>query len=180
MIEGADKTEALDPGLFVLVGLLGFHGIGIEPDQLRHRLGADRVGVSEMLRCARELGLKARTLKSVWARLPLTPLPAIAVLRDGSFLLLGKAAEEQAIVQMPGEPRPRLMQRGEFEELWSGELVLMTRRAGLASLSRRFDITWFLGAIYKYRRCARSRAPGLVLSPAVCARNATFLPSGDR
>ena len=52
---------------------------------------------------------------------------------------------------MPGEPRPRLMQRGEFEELWSGELVLMTRRTGLASLSRRFDITWFLGAIYKYR-----------------------------
>ena len=28
----------------------------------------------------------------------------------------------------------------------------MTRRAGLADLSRRFDITWFLGAIHKYRR----------------------------
>ena len=31
------------------------------------------------------------------------------------------------------------------------ELVLMTRRAGLLDLSRRFDITWFLGAIHKYR-----------------------------
>jgi len=28
----------------------------------------------------------------------------------------------------------------------------MTRRAGLIDLSRRFDITWFLGAIHKYRR----------------------------
>jgi subfamily B ATP-binding cassette protein HlyB/CyaB len=28
----------------------------------------------------------------------------------------------------------------------------MTRRAGLADLGRRFDITWFLGAINKYRR----------------------------
>ena len=27
----------------------------------------------------------------------------------------------------------------------------MTRRAGLADLARRFDITWFLGAIHKYR-----------------------------
>src|ERR1700745_209094 len=27
----------------------------------------------------------------------------------------------------------------------------MTRRAGLLDLSRRFDITWFLGAIHKYR-----------------------------
>jgi subfamily B ATP-binding cassette protein HlyB/CyaB len=31
-------------------------------------------------------------------------------------------------------------------------LILMTRRAGLADLGRRFDITWFLGAINKYRR----------------------------
>jgi subfamily B ATP-binding cassette protein HlyB/CyaB len=28
----------------------------------------------------------------------------------------------------------------------------MTRRATLADLSRRFDVTWFLGAIHKYRR----------------------------
>ena len=28
----------------------------------------------------------------------------------------------------------------------------MTRRANLMDLSRRFDITWFLGAIQKYRR----------------------------
>ena len=30
--------------------------------------------------------------------------------------------------------------------------MLMTRRAGLSDLGRRFDITWFLGAIHKYRR----------------------------
>ena len=79
------------------------------------------------------------------------PLPAIAVLRDGSFLLLGKASGEGAIVQVPGEPRPRMMTRAEFGTVWCGELVLMTRRAGLLELSRKFDITWFLGAIYKYR-----------------------------
>jgi ATP-binding cassette, subfamily B, bacterial HlyB/CyaB len=27
----------------------------------------------------------------------------------------------------------------------------MTRRAGLSDITRRFDITWFLGAIHKYR-----------------------------
>jgi subfamily B ATP-binding cassette protein HlyB/CyaB len=44
------------------------------------------------------------------------------------------------------------MTRAEFETVWDGRLVLMTRRAGLLDLSRRFDITWFLGAIHKYRR----------------------------
>jgi subfamily B ATP-binding cassette protein HlyB/CyaB len=36
--------------------------------------------------------------------------------------------------------------------LWDGRLVLMARRATLSDLSRRFDVTWFLGAIQKYRR----------------------------
>src|SRR5437868_11746662 len=45
-----------------------------------------------------------------------------------------------------------MMTRAEFEGVWDGRLVLMARRAGLIDLSRRFDITWFLGAIHKYRR----------------------------
>ncbi len=44
------------------------------------------------------------------------------------------------------------MTRAELENIWDGRIVLMARRAGLIELSRRFDITWFLGAIHKYRR----------------------------
>ena len=44
------------------------------------------------------------------------------------------------------------MTRAEFEAVWDGRLVLMAKRAALTDLSRRFDITWFLGAIHKYRR----------------------------
>ena len=43
------------------------------------------------------------------------------------------------------------MSRSDFEAIWDGRLILMTRRAGLVDLSRRFDISWFLGAIHKYR-----------------------------
>ena len=43
------------------------------------------------------------------------------------------------------------MTREEFEAVWDRRLILMTRRAGLSDLARRFDITWFLGAIHKYR-----------------------------
>jgi ATP-binding cassette, subfamily B, bacterial HlyB/CyaB len=44
------------------------------------------------------------------------------------------------------------MTRAEFEAVWNGQLVLMTKRAGLIDLARRFDITWFLSAIHKYRK----------------------------
>jgi VCBS repeat-containing protein len=67
-------------------------------------------------------------------------------------LILGKAGEDKIIVQSPLEPRPALMTRAEFEAVWDGRLVLMTKRAALTDLTRRFDVTWFLGAIHKYRR----------------------------
>jgi subfamily B ATP-binding cassette protein HlyB/CyaB len=145
------QATSTDPGLAALVLLLHFLGVGADPAQLRHRLGGGAVGVPEMLRCAKDLGLKARTIRTSWPRLAATPLPGIAVLRDGRFLLLGKVGEDQAIVQDPLAPRPALMSRADIEAVWDGRLVLMTRRVGLVELTRRFDISWFLGAIRKYR-----------------------------
>ena len=138
-------------GLAALVMLLRFQGLSVDPGQIRHQLGTDAIGVPEMLRCANQLGLKARESRTRWDRLPRTPLPGIAVLRDGGFLLLGRASEDKILVQVPDQPRPQLMTRAELEAVWDGRLVLMTRRAKLTDLSRRFDVTWFLGAVHKYR-----------------------------
>src|SRR5438045_1728878 len=78
-------------------------------------------------------------------------MPTIAALKGGRFLILGKVGDDKALVQWPGSPRPTMMSRDEFEAVWDGQLVLMARRAGLSDVTRRFDITWFLGAIHKYR-----------------------------
>lgn len=141
-----------DQGLIALAMLLGFHGVGVDPEQIRHTFGGAPIGVPEMLRCAKEFGLKARSLTTNWARLANAPLPGIARLRDGSFLLLGKAGEDKIIVQAPGDLRPTMITRAELESVWDGQLVLMAKRATLTDLARRFDVTWFLGAIHKYRR----------------------------
>jgi subfamily B ATP-binding cassette protein HlyB/CyaB len=83
------------------------------------------IGAPEMLRCARGFGLKARSVTTKWERLAGIPLPAIA------FLLLGKAGDDNIIVQAPFSLRPTLMTPAEFEAIWDGRLVLMTRRAAL-------------------------------------------------
>jgi subfamily B ATP-binding cassette protein HlyB/CyaB len=147
----AGPTQAADSGLAALVMLLRWHGTSAEPEQIRHRCGTATIGITEMLRCAKELGLKARAPKTNWDRLASTPLPGIAALRDGSFLILGKVAADKVLVQRPSSPRPEAMTRAQFEAVWDGHLVLMARRAKLSDLTRRFDITWFLGAIHKYR-----------------------------
>jgi ATP-binding cassette, subfamily B, bacterial HlyB/CyaB len=144
-------TRPTDPGLEALVTLLHLQGVAADAGQIAHRLGTDRIGASEMLRCAKSLGLKARAYRTDWSRLGSTPLPAIASLRDGGFLLVAKADRDRVLVQSPLAPRPVLMTRDELLAVWDGGLVLVTRRAGLSDITRRFDITWFLGAIYKYR-----------------------------
>jgi ATP-binding cassette, subfamily B, bacterial HlyB/CyaB len=140
-----------DPGLIALVMLLRLQGVGADPAQIRHQCGTAAIGIADMIRCAKEFGLRARELKTSWTRLATTPLPAVAALKDGSFLLLGKVGGDKVVVQTAKTPRPELMTRADFEAIWDGRLVLMTRRANLTELARRFDLTWFLGAIHKYR-----------------------------
>jgi subfamily B ATP-binding cassette protein HlyB/CyaB len=147
----ADPAKPDDSGLGALVMLLRCHGVGAEAGQIRHRCGTATIGVTEMLRCAKDLGLKARARTTNWERLAKTPLPGIAALRDGRFLILGQVGEDKVLVQHPSSTRPEAMTRAQFEAVWDGRLVLMARRATLSDLSRRFDITWFLGAIHKYR-----------------------------
>lgn len=142
----------VDSGLEALVTLLHFQGVAADRQQIRHRMATDKIGTSEILRCARDLGLKARACRSQWSRLAKTPLPAIAPLRDGTFMVIAKADTDKVLVQSPAYSRPVVITRAELLAVWDGELILMTRRAGLSDIARRFDITWFLGAIHKYRR----------------------------
>ena len=85
-------------------------------------------------------------------RLAATPLPAIGKDRDGGFFILAKIADDQALIQRGPNVQPRTISLTELETLWDGVLILVTRRASLSDLGRHFDISWFLSAIYKYRR----------------------------
>jgi subfamily B ATP-binding cassette protein HlyB/CyaB len=150
-VPGETGGPPVDQGLVVLAQLLQFLGIPADPKQIQHQVGSVQVGTTEMLRYARQTGLKARCYQTTFERLANTPLPGIAAMRDGGFLLIGKAGEGKVLVQSPLSTRPQLMTQAELEAVWDGRIALITRRASLVDLARRFDITWFLGAIIKYR-----------------------------
>jgi subfamily B ATP-binding cassette protein HlyB/CyaB len=148
----ADNTEQTNStGLAALVMLLRYLGVAVDPQQLQHQLGRE-VGENEILRCSKALNVKARLVETDWERLGKTALPAIAENRDGTFFILGKWTEEKVLVQDPRSNKPEALTRAEFDVRWNGKLILMTKRAGLGDLARRFDITWFLQAMHKYRR----------------------------
>jgi subfamily B ATP-binding cassette protein HlyB/CyaB len=147
--EGAG--EAMDTGLAALILILRFHHIAADPARIRHQFGVVPFGVAEILRCAKDLKLKARALTTHWDRLAKTPLPALVERTDGSFLVLAGIVDEKALIQDPKIGRPQLIARSEFETQWSGRLIALARRASLGNLAGAFDVTWFLQAIAKYR-----------------------------
>jgi subfamily B ATP-binding cassette protein HlyB/CyaB len=134
-----------------LVLLLRFLEIAADPGQIKHQYAATQFGSSEILRCAKGFRLRARSITTSPDRLTRTPLPALAEGRDGEFFILAQIAGEKALIQDPKIGRPQLLNREEFDARWSGRLVLITRRASLGDLARKFDITWFVQAMHKYR-----------------------------
>jgi len=142
----------LDTGVLALVLASRILGIAADPQQILHQLGGGKMSVPELLRAARQLDLKARSIKSDWPRLVKTIPPCIAVFGDGSFIAIGKITEDSVYIQDPVANKPRTMPRAEFEANWTGQLILVTRRATLANLAKTFNLSWFLTAMHKYRR----------------------------
>ncbi len=156
----------MDTGLTTLVAIARFHQLPAEAEQLSHEFGqpGEVFSDTEILRAAKALTLKAKHLKPELAEIKSAMLPAIAKAKDGSYFILAKIAftdvntqeksnEKSAVlIQDLREQSPKTLSLEEFKSLWSGELIALTRRHGLGeSLQQKFDISWFIPSLVKYR-----------------------------
>jgi ATP-binding cassette, subfamily B, bacterial HlyB/CyaB len=136
-----------------LLILARFYDLPADGSQLRHQFAqsGQLLSDTDLLRAAKHLGLKAGLLKSEWGKLPGTPFPAVAKRTDGRYVVLAKIDGDKALVQDPVEGRPLVLSREQFEAAWTGELLLFTKRANLRLQDLKFDFTWFIPALVKYR-----------------------------
>ena len=137
-----------------LLILARFYDLPADGSQLRHQFAqsGQLLSDTDLLRAAKHLGLKAGLLKSEWGKLPGTPFPAVAKRTDGRYVVLAKIDGDKALIQDPVEGRPLVLSREQFETAWTGELLLFTKRANLRLQDLKFDFTWFIPALVKYRK----------------------------
>lgn len=131
-----------------------FHGLAADPDQLAHEFSESGrpSSVTELLLAAKKLGLKAKRVKTGLDRLSKTPLPAIACDHDGRFFVLATVDAERVLIHDPNTARPELLVTDAFAARWNGELILLASRASLAGELAKFDFSWFIPSIVKYRK----------------------------
>jgi ATP-binding cassette, subfamily B, bacterial HlyB/CyaB len=156
---GREATSELagtptDTGLACLAIVGRFHGIPIDPQQLKHDFAKTRelFAAPDLVLAARRLGLKAKELKSDWERLTKTALPALVQQLDGSFLVAAKIVEDRILLHDTATNAPVALTRTEFEQRWNGVAILVTKRSLLPGMSGKFDLSWFIPAIVKYRK----------------------------
>lgn len=185
MSEGKIVPQAQGgPGLQALQSLCliaRLHQVAADPAALAHQLGlspSEPVDVPDLLRAAKSLGLKARKVSCGVERLALTPLPALALLRESMrepdrepgvagegndaprhgvrTAVLAQCDGQRVLLQEPGESasagRPVIEPVEEFAKRWTGDLILVSSRASLAGELARFDFSWFIPSLIKHRR----------------------------
>ena len=146
--------SAIDSGLVCLTILARLQHLPADPKQLQHEFGSSdhAFETRDLLRAAKWLGLKARSVQADWNKLGATHFPCIVKLADNQFVLVGGLKEDEALIKDPREEGPKTLIREEFETLWAGEVILTTRRAGLAASFKQFDFSWFIPFILKYKK----------------------------
>ena len=152
MAEADEEQAKTSLGCLLLLGQ--YYKIAVDPARVLHSLGLPDGLRSrdDVLRAAKLIGMKARAHTSHFERLERVALPAIAVLRDGTHIIIAKASSDRVLVQDPREKAPKELNQAQLTEIWDGDMILITTRAAIAGKERRFDVSWFIPAIVKYRR----------------------------
>ncbi|OOH88439.1 peptidase C39 [Pasteurellaceae bacterium 15-036681] len=143
---------------FALVGLEIFaqlHNIPINVEQLRYKFcREDKLTKSQLLLAAKDLGFKAKAIKKDKSRLTFLHLPILVWRNDGEHFILAKVDSQtkQYLIYDLEVNQPVVLSEIEFEQRYSGDIILFASRASILGKLAHFDFTWFIPAIIKYRR----------------------------
>jgi len=154
MNDSQSPPHVLDPGLGALVLIAQFHGLAADAEQLSHASGqsAGTLGVADLELAARSLSLKTRRIRTTVDRLSSLPTPALVFDSDGAHFVLAACDVDKALIVEANASNPTVCTPAEVIARSNGQVLLIATRATLAGQLSRFDFSWFVPAVVKYRR----------------------------
>ncbi len=149
-----NSSQVQDTGLACLVLIARFFHLPANPEHLLHSHGKPGLpfSITEMIHAGRSLSLKVQSTQGDWKRLEKTAFPAVVQHNNGQFFILAGIKEGKVLIQNPLEAAPQSLSQAQFLEFWNGHVILFTRRASLTNLGGKFDISWFIPALMKYKK----------------------------
>jgi ATP-binding cassette, subfamily B, bacterial HlyB/CyaB len=150
------NSSAEDSALGCLCMMGEMHDIAVDEHQLRHKFGTDLFNTTTLIFAAQSLGMTAKLVHQDISRFEQAPLPAIAINKNGQYFIVAKIDsrnefKKSALIQYPKQP-PEVLALDMLQSVWTGDLIFLTSKASFSGEVAKFDFTWFIPAIIKYRK----------------------------
>ena len=150
----------IDSALGCLVRIAAHFSIPADYSQLSRAYITDKknVDTTGLLLASRELGLKSRAYENVkleW--LEKMPRPLVCRMVDDSYVVVTRIDEDGVVLCDPRQKAERqflVVKRDFFDEKWSHEAVLFTKRYQLGKVLDKvegFGFSWFIPVVAKYK-----------------------------
>lgn len=162
--------KRIDSGLTSLKILAAFHQVSIDEGMLKHELAGQlelnegeepHFATKSILLACKVLGLKGEVVNQNPLRLDKAPWPGIAQHQDGRYFIVAgyvkkgtddaPRSSSQLLIQHAGET-PALISAEDLLSQWTGKVIFFTSKASFSGAMAKFDFTWFIPAIIKYRK----------------------------
>ncbi|NLS04840.1 peptidase domain-containing ABC transporter [Rhizobium sp. P32RR-XVIII] len=144
------------------------HGVDLSPERLQHdyAVGDQPVTVRQLLRIAKDAGLRAKQAHLAWRSLFElgNAYPVLAGLENGNWVVIaGAAADEEGErihVLDPLAERMEfiLLNEEQFTKQWHGSLILLKRNFRMSDEAQPFGFRWFIPEVLRQRSFFRDVA----------------------
>ncbi len=140
-----------------LVLLARFHGIAVNTEDIRHQFDLYGAGLDlvNWQLAAKSLGFKVRVSNKSISRLSFINLPVLVWDEENKqHFILAKIDNRQNkyLIHDLALKQPIVLGADDFAQRYTGQIILLTSRASVLGQLAKFDFTWFIPAIIKYRR----------------------------
>lgn len=106
---------------------------------------------NELMLRLRQSKLKVKLKQPSREEMADLPIPTIAVLKDGNYVVLGRQQGDSIIVLDPLRGKPVNVPLDYFEHQWNGTVLITTKPLTVENLMKRFNLNWFIPVIMKFK-----------------------------
>lgn len=147
-IENQPPEDTLAQSLLAIARTLG---IPAEEGKIKSFRAANGcIEERSLTKAAKALDLKAKLTKP--GALAGQPVPSIAKMKSGTYLIVGRNNEQKVAVFDPGTGKPALWEMSDFQAQWEGTLYLIEKAFTWREMKRRFNWNWFKPVFVRYKK----------------------------
>jgi len=166
--EAVDDAIRIPSGVECIAIVAQRHGLHVAAEQItldNHLSGAE-LSAEEIANCAARVGLKTKHVRMTWRGLAhlRKALPVVVTLTSGGSMVLealeggDEALSVILLDPQAGEDAKLVVDRQNFENAWTREVVLLRRNYDLADDQQPFSLRMITGLILRERRIVRDLA----------------------